>query len=116
MSDFFSAFFNNVLSSPEIWGLLATAVVISMAFIFKDKTEKQKIVEGMIVNAFLTAEKLIPDSSAGVFGKVDVALKKFKEEYNSTFGQEPTSRLLHLAKSAWSQIALELKKPDVKKN
>ena len=105
----------NLLSSPVIWGVIAIIVfVVVKIIVSKTKTTKDDEIfnkaMGMIVNAFNVAEKWIPDGSSGNMGKVDVALKKFIEEYTKREGKAPTEDLINFAKDQWATLAFEAKK------
>jgi len=105
----------NLLSSPVVWGVLFTALIVLVSLIIhKTKAKKDdKIwhgILGMATHAFNLAEKIIPDKSQGFIGKLDKALKIFNEEYQKRNGKAPDEDLIGFVKDEFAIMAHELKK------
>lgn len=105
----------NLLSSPIVWGVILTGLFVLIGYIIhKTKTKKDDTIwhaiQGMVINAFNIAEKAIPDTSKGTFGKIDIALKTFTEEYRKRNGKAPDEGLVNFAKDEFAILAREAKK------
>jgi len=104
-----------LLSSPAVWGVILTTLFVFIGYIVhKTKTKKDDAIwhaiQGMLINAFNIAEKAIPDTSKGTFGKIDVALKTFTEEYSKRNGKAPDEGLINFAKDEFAILANLAKK------
>lgn len=61
--------------------------------------------EGIVANAFLLAEK----SGVGAAGKLGLAIQSFNQQYQATYGKEPSPLDLKDAAADFARLALKLK-------
>jgi hypothetical protein len=98
----------SMLCNPAVQAVIIGGLVVGCGWVVKKtKTEKDDKVYAMAVHAFDIAEKIIPDGTINPpwVGKLDNALKIFREQYVKRNGKDPSEEAISLAKDIFAIMA-----------
>lgn len=102
--------FMSFLLNPSVIGTVVCVIVVLVLSIVKAQSERAKTIVHFALQAFLEAEKLIPDNTGPVWlQKTDKALKAFTSLYRGAFGYDMPAGVLDAVKKLWTAWAAQQK-------
>lgn len=99
-----------LLLDPVTLGVLLVIAVVGGLMFLQSRGERAKALALFALQAFLEAEKIIPDNSGPVWlQKTDKALKAFSRMYRDAFGYDIPTDAVAAAKRLWTIWSAEQK-------
>lgn len=98
------------LLDPTTIGTVLAILAAIVALIVRRRGERAKAIVHFALQAFLEAEKIIPDNRGPAWlQKTDKALKSFNSLYRSAFGYDVPESVTDAAKRLWTAWAAQQK-------